>query len=98
MGAELDLEVDTGWIRQAAATLAETARRLSCAAPGAAPAVGTDSLGDDGETVARLVALRCVQAQQATDQLAAVASGMSQQLTLCAETFDRLETGFRWPR
>jgi hypothetical protein len=98
MSAGLDLQVDTGCIRQSAATLAETARRFSSAAPGAAAVVGTGALGDDAEAVARLVGLRCIQAQQATEQLAAVAVGMSGQLTSCADAFDHIEAGFRWPR
>lgn len=98
MSAGLDLQVDTDCIRRSAATLAETARRFSSAAPGGTAAVGTGALGDDGEAVARLIGLRCVQAQQAGDQLAAVATGLSQQLNLCADTFERIETGFRWPR
>ena len=100
MSAGHDLQVDTGCIRQSAATLDETGRRWSAAAPGAAPGLPSGGLGSDpGATaVARLVALRCEQAKQATDQLAAVAGGMSQQLTLCADTFDRVEAGFRWPR
>lgn len=100
MSAGHDLEVDTAYIRQSAATLAETGRRLSSAAPGAAAGLPSGALGSDADAaaVARLVALRCEQAKQATDQLAAVANGMSQQLMLCADTFDRVETGLRWPR
>ena len=98
MTAGLDLQVDTHCIRQAAATLEDTAHRFGAAAPGAGPVVGAGALGGDGDAVASLVTSRCAQAQQAAEQLAAVATGMSHQLTLCAKTFDRLETGFRWPR
>jgi hypothetical protein len=98
MSAAPDLQVDTGCIRQSAATLEETARRFGSAAPGAEPVIGSGALGDDAEAVSRLVGLRCRQAQQASDQLAAVASGMSAQLTVCADAFDRLEGGIRWPR
>ena len=95
-----DLQVDTGWIRQSAATLEHTGRALGAAAPSDGPVLATAGLGSDpgAVAVARLVALRCAQAKQATDQLAAVAAGLSQQLTMCADAFDRLETGFRWPR
>ncbi len=95
-----DLQVDTGCIRQSATTLEEYGRVLRAAGPGAGPGVAVGAFGNDADavTVARLVALRCVQAQQATDQLAAVAVGLAQQLTLCADTFDRVETSIRWPR
>lgn len=95
-----DLQVDTGCIRQSAATLEEAGRGFRAAAPAAAPVMDTSGLGSgaDAAAVARLVGLRCAQAKQATDQLAAVAVGMASQLTLCADTFDRVETGFRWPR
>lgn len=98
MSAGPDLQVDTGCIRQSAATLEGTARRFGAAAPGAGPLVPPGALGADAEAVARLVGLRCGQAKAAADQLAAVATGMSHHLTLCADTFDRMETGFRWPR
>lgn len=95
-----DLQVDTGSIRQSAAVLDDAGRMWAAAAPGTGPAVVIGALGSDGAAVAvaRLVALRCAQAKQATDQLAAVATGLSQQLTHCADTFDRVENGFRWPR
>jgi hypothetical protein len=54
-------------------------------------------LGADAVSVARLVDLRCTQGKQAADQLAAVAFGVSQQLTVAADAFDRLESG-RWAR
>ena len=100
MSQGFDLQVDTGSIRRAAAALEETGHRLRSAAPGAGPSVGPGALGSDAGAVAaaRLVALRCAQGQQAADQLGAVASGMSHQLTLCANTFDRMETTSRWPR
>lgn len=100
MNPDPDLQVDTGSIRQSAAVLDDTGRMFGAAAPGTGPVVATGALGSDpaAVAVARLVALRCAQAKQATDQLAAVAAGMSQQLTHCADTFDRIEHGFRWPR
>lgn len=98
MSAGPDLQVDTACIRQSAATLDGAARGFGAAAPGAGPVVEAGALGADAEAVARLVGSRCAQAQQATAQLAAVATGMSQRLTSCADTFDRMETGFRWPR
>lgn len=100
MTAGHDLEVDTGWIRQSAATVEDTGRRFASAASGIAPTVATGSLGSDAgaDAVARLVGLRCGQGKQAADQLAAVAAGVSQQLTLAADTFDRLETGIGGPR
>jgi hypothetical protein len=98
MSAGPELQVDTGCIRQSAATLDGTAQRFGAAAPGTGPIVQPGALGADAEPVARLVGSRCAQAQQAADQLAAVATGLSQHLTLCADTFDRTETGLRWPR
>lgn len=98
MSAGPELQVDTGCIRQSAATLDGAARTFGAAAPGAGPLVQPGALGADAEAVARLVGTRCAQAQQAAGQLAAVATGMSQHLTLCADTFDRMESGFRWPR
>lgn len=100
MSAGPDLQVDTEWIRRAAATLEEAGRRWSSAAPGAAPAPAGGALGDDAGSAAaaRLVGLRCLQAQQAAQQLAAVAAGLSQKLVHSADTFDRTENGFRWPR
>ena len=94
------LEVDTGCIRQSAATLDETGRRWSSAAAGAAPGMPSGGLGSDPSAVAvaRLVALRCIQVTQATDQLAAVATGLSQQLISSADAFDRMDAGLRQPR
>lgn len=100
MGAGHDLQVDTEWIRRAAATLQHSGHAFAAAAPGSAPAPGNGALGDDaGAVVATgLVGLRCLQAQQAAQQLAAVATGLAQRLIGCAETFDRLDTGLRGPR
>lgn len=100
MSGGLGLQVDTEWIRRAAATLEHTGRIWAAAAPGPAPAPGSGGLGDDAGSamVARLVGLRCLQAQQAAQQLASVAAGLSQKLAHSADTFDRAEHGLRVPR
>lgn len=98
MSAGPDLQVDTGWIRRSAATLDETGRRLGSAATDAGPVVPTGSLGSDGDSVARLIDLRCAQANQAAGQLADIADGVAQKLTVAANTFDRLDAGVRGPR
>ena len=100
MNGQPDLQVDTEWIRRAAATLEETGRTWTAVAPGSAPTPNSAALGEDAGSAAtaRLVGLRCLQAREAVRQLASVAAGLSQQLLHSAETFDRAEHGLQGPR
>lgn len=102
MSGRLDLDVDTSWIRRAAATLEETAHGFrSVAAPdGDGPVVdGTLGQSPSAASAAALVNLRTAGAGDAAAQLGSIAAGLADRLTAAADDFDRAELAVTpWPR
>ncbi len=95
MTGQLDLQVDTEWIRRAAATLGEAARGLRAAADRTCtPSVLPGALGGspDADAVVRLVNLRTTQAGEAAAQLGSIGAGLAARLVVAADRFDECES------
>jgi len=101
MSTEPDLQVDTDWIRRAAATLQRTGEQFSPGTGGPLPSVGSYSLGTSAAAieVVELVIRRGSQARDAATALAVIATTIGDNLLRTASLFEHLETGLtRGPR
>lgn len=96
MSREPDLQVDTAWIRRAAATLDDCGRGFSAGHHGPALVISS-SLGHSSAAtvVTGLLNLRSGQAQDAAVQLTSVSIGLADRLRHAASEFDRYEAAIR---
>lgn len=100
MDGGLDLDVDTSWIRRAAASLADTADGFRSVAgwDGGRP-VADGALGPStaAASVVALVNQRTAEAADAAVQLGSISAGLANGLTATATAFDRSEVAIsRW--
>lgn len=94
MTKEPVFQVDTDWIRRAADTIQQTGRALSaCSRQGPVAGLPAGSLGPTATAaeVVDLIKLRDLQAQDATTQLALIATTLGENLRTTAERFERQE-------
>jgi hypothetical protein len=97
MSRQPDLQVDTAWIRRAAASLDDCGRDFSAGHHGSSVVISSSSLGLSTAAIALtgLLNLRCGQAEDAAVQLTSVSVGLSAQLRHAASEFDRYEAAIR---
>ncbi len=98
MFGQFDLDVDTTWIRRAAASLEDAAHGFG-QSNASAPQVGAEQLGQSAQAaaVAGLLNLRAEQCVDAAAQLSSIAAGLATRLRVAADAFDRADpsTGTR---